>query len=172
MCRQEKAARASPQEDRAFQQGQHSNQCPTSPEAGGRRPSLEYSQYQCTCCASRKYLHPSNSREKRGQVCMSQRQINVTTNPAALLEESIILSFHFLTAASVLAQGWLLMLFVQFPVHHTTVPCDVGKSTVFPLWMGCASPSSSLPAQSPGSHSWSLPGPPRCLCSAPEDGRQ
>lgn len=49
-----------------------------------------------------KYLHPSNSRERRRQVCVSQ--INVTTNPAALLEKSTVLSFHFLTTASGLAQ--------------------------------------------------------------------
>lgn len=79
-----------------------SNQSPSSPEPAGRSPSLEYSQYPCTCCTSRKYLHPSNSRERRRQVCVSQ--INVTTNPAALFEKSTILSFHFLTTASGLAQ--------------------------------------------------------------------
>lgn len=60
----------------------------------------------------------------------------------------------------------------EFPVHLTTMSCDAGRSPVFLLWMGCARSSSSLPAWSPGWHSWSLPGSPRCPCSAPEDGRE
>lgn len=161
--------RASLQEDRALQQGQHFNQCPTAPEAGGKRPSLEYSQYQWTCYTSRKDFYPSNSGDKRRQVCISQTPINVPASPAALLEKSIILSFHVLTTASGLAQGWLQCCFSRVSHSPQWMSCHVGRSPVLLLWMGCARPSSSLPAWNP---SWSLPGPPRCSCSAPEDGRE
>lgn len=144
----ENAVRASLQEDRALQQGQHFSQCPTSPEAGGRRPSLEYNiNVPATPPGNTCILQTA---EKRRQVCVSQRQTNGTTNAAALLEKSIILSFHFLTTASLLSQGWLSMLLFHFPIHPSTMSCDAGRCPAFLLWMGCASPSSSLPAWSPG----------------------
>lgn len=113
--------RASLQEDRAFSKVSISNSATHLQRLEeGERPSLEYRQYQCTYYTSRKCLHPSNSGEKRGQVCLYLRQINVTTSPAALLEKIIILSFRALTTVSGLAQGWLQCYFsrVSHSPHH------------------------------------------------------
>lgn len=83
---------------------------------------------------------------------MSQRQINVTTNPAALLEKSITLSFHALTTARCLAQGWFSMLFFQsFPF----TPAQCPAMLVGPQYSHCG---------------WDVPGPaPPCLPGAQAD---
>jgi len=71
--RKGRSVKALPQEDRAFQRGRDFNQCPRSPEAGRRRPSLEQSQHQHSCCASRRHLCPSCGKEKKASLRVPER---------------------------------------------------------------------------------------------------
>ena len=57
--------------------------------------------------------------ERKRQVYMSQRQINVTTNPGALSKNSVTPSFHFQFTARGLAQGWFLILVFQSSLFTT-----------------------------------------------------
>lgn len=149
--------KALPQEDRAFQQGQGFNPCPRSPEAGGKRLSLEQSQNQCTCSASRRYLCSLNSREKKANSYVPERNQCHQKHLSPVKEKCyprLSLSVHCQRFSP--RMGFNIG-FPEFPVHHTTTLCDTGTSPVSLLGMECAQP-------------WLRPQ--TCCCSAPRDGRR
>lgn len=91
--------------------------------------------------------------EKKRQVYMFQRQINVTTNLGPLLKESVTPSFHFLFTARGLAQGWGKIL--VFPSSPFTTP----RRSVMLVRVLAHSHGSPLPAWRLDSRSWAPPRP-------------